>query len=360
MPNQAALKKMAGLADQDVPQAVDVSPAPAANFDDDVPECNSCGFEFYGDSVAQYQQGDCPACDKDPRAEDRPTGPSYESGNSQVPTPPPAISQVDTPPDPGAPTPAPNPGPTPSQDSQGSTSVTFCHGKFVGKSIELPIGKPLGRSTFKELVGKDFPGYERISGRHFELLYEFDTIVDPMALFWVRDLTSTNGTFVNGNRVLNKERFGRGEIVEIAGNPGLAFMHSNQLRIVDKLTGVCVPLGSQTCLGRDPQGDEQMHPLLRFIRTHNLANGQEEKEATNVLRTVSRKHVSITDYYSHNLTITNHSGVGTKVISGGVTHELGVDESVEVPASDCEIKLGKLELSIVSDGTELLESSDTQ
>ena len=76
-----------------------------------------------------------------------------------------------------------------------------------------------------------------------------------------------------------------------------------------------------------------------------MAMGQTEEDAEKLIATVSRKHATVS-LSGTNVTITNHSGLGTKVISGGVTHELTGSESISVPAAGCELCLGKLTFAI--------------
>ena len=61
----------------------------------------------------------------------------------------------------------------------------------AGREYPLPLAAfYIGRSTTNDLVVDD----EQVSGQHASLFYREDT-------FWVEDLKSTNGTYVNGKRI---------------------------------------------------------------------------------------------------------------------------------------------------------------
>jgi len=362
--NRDALLKMAGLEGADTPDFEPVKSAPPA-LPLDAPECKTCGIPFFGDDIIMYNRGECPSCDSDPREEEVPSGPSYSNPSSLPPVPaPPVVTE----------TPTESPSDTDIFSSKPETKSDSCWAKFVfligplrGQNLTVPIGMPFGRKQFAEQVGKDFPGYDRISGKHFEITLNHDKI-------WIQDLDSTNGTICNGKKLSSDEP------VEINGGSVITINKGSQLipmmmvggsdipgpfdieaplstpicRIIEQDTGIFYPLGMelQECIGRDPHNEKSMHPILQFLRLEKLHGGLSSEEVNKQISTISRRHFSIVNK-GENFEIINHSSGGTIVtvdpddILLNKVHKLNDETPLILPSdADISIQAGKITLKI--------------
>jgi hypothetical protein len=87
---------------------------------------------------------------------------------------------------------------------------------FPTGNVEVPAGTSLllGRDPAESLVAAAFAAYENVSRRHATV------IVDDDGHASIRDENSTNGTFVNGDRVLPgiAVRLADGDVVRLAAD----------------------------------------------------------------------------------------------------------------------------------------------
>ncbi len=87
---------------------------------------------------------------------------------------------------------------------------------FPTGNVEVPAGTSLllGRDPAESLVAAAFSQYENVSRRHATV------IVDDAGHASIRDENSTNGTFVNGDRVLPgvAVRLADGDVVRLAAD----------------------------------------------------------------------------------------------------------------------------------------------
>jgi len=147
-----------------------------------------------------------------------------------------------------------------------SNSVAIVSGAEVGR--EFTVGEVLlvGRGPDADVVISE----SDVSARHAELSPNGDGIA-------IVDLGSTNGTFVNGERVVKTRQLGVGDRIQIGGTvlevrsntpaasdvklgpPGLEVTRVRQIPTVPTLrfdsgplAGTTVPVGSQVVVGRDP------------------------------------------------------------------------------------------------------------
>ena len=83
-------------------------------------------------------------------------------------------------------------------DARGAISPSVLRLAFPTGNVEVPAGTSLllGRDPEDSLVAAAFAGYENVSRRHATVT------VDDAGHATIRDDHSTNGTFVNGDRVL--------------------------------------------------------------------------------------------------------------------------------------------------------------
>jgi hypothetical protein len=95
-------------------------------------------------------------------------------------------------------------------------SATVLRLAFPTGNVEVPAGTSLllGRDPSESLVAAAFAQYENVSRRHATVT------VDDAGHATIRDENSTNGTFVNGDRVLPAVavRLADGDIVRLAGD----------------------------------------------------------------------------------------------------------------------------------------------
>jgi pSer/pThr/pTyr-binding forkhead associated (FHA) protein len=101
-------------------------------------------------------------------------------------------------------------------DREGPISPAVLRLAFPTGNVEVPAGTSLllGRDPEDSLVAAAFAGYENVSRRHATVT------VDDAGHATIRDEHSTNGTFVNGDRVLpgTGVRLADGDIVRLAGD----------------------------------------------------------------------------------------------------------------------------------------------
>ena len=64
----------------------------------------------------------------------------------------------------------------------------------------------LGRAPSNDVVIQD----QHVSGRHARVFYEEDA-------FWVEDLDSTNGTYVNGRKIEGRTRLRDADMIKVGG-----------------------------------------------------------------------------------------------------------------------------------------------
>ena len=87
---------------------------------------------------------------------------------------------------------------------------------FPTGNVEVPAGTTLllGRDPAESLVAAAFAGYENVSRRHATVTMDDDGRAS------IRDENSTNGTFVNGDRVLPgvAVRLADGDVVRLAAD----------------------------------------------------------------------------------------------------------------------------------------------
>lgn len=98
----------------------------------------------------------------------------------------------------------------------GPISSTVLRLSFPTGNVEVPAGTTvlLGRDPAESLVAAAFAQYENVSRRHATVT------VDDSGHATIRDESSTNGTFVNGDRVLPgvSVRLADGDIVRLAAD----------------------------------------------------------------------------------------------------------------------------------------------
>ncbi|MGB6454898.1 MAG: FHA domain-containing protein [Streptosporangiaceae bacterium] len=98
----------------------------------------------------------------------------------------------------------------------GPISSTVLRLSFPTGNVEVPAGTTvlLGRDPAESLVAAAFAQYENVSRRHATVT------VDDAGHASIRDESSTNGTFVNGDRVLPgiSVRLTDGDIVRLAAD----------------------------------------------------------------------------------------------------------------------------------------------
>jgi len=102
------------------------------------------------------------------------------------------------------------------EQRSGSISPAVLRLAFPTGNVEVPAGTSLllGRDPAESLVAAAFAGYENVSRRHATVT------VDDHGHASIRDENSTNGTFVNGDRVLPgiNVRLADGDIVRLAAD----------------------------------------------------------------------------------------------------------------------------------------------
>lgn len=103
-----------------------------------------------------------------------------------------------------------------SEQRTGPISSTVLRLSFPTGNVEVPAGTTvlLGRDPTESLVAAAFAQYENVSRRHATVT------VDDSGQATIRDESSTNGTFVNGDRVLPgvSVRLADGDIVRLAAD----------------------------------------------------------------------------------------------------------------------------------------------
>src|SRR5450755_1148879 len=102
------------------------------------------------------------------------------------------------------------------EDKSGSISASVLRLTFPTGNVEVPAGTSLllGRDPGESLVAAAFSRYENVSRRHATVT------VDDSGHASIRDEHSTNGTFVNGDRVLpgTAVRLADGDVVRLAAD----------------------------------------------------------------------------------------------------------------------------------------------
>jgi pSer/pThr/pTyr-binding forkhead associated (FHA) protein len=101
-------------------------------------------------------------------------------------------------------------------DQTGPISSAVLRLSFPTGNVEVPAGTTLllGRDPAESLVAAAFADFENVSRRHATVM------VDDTGRASIRDENSTNGTFVNGDRVLpgNEVRLADGDVVRLAAD----------------------------------------------------------------------------------------------------------------------------------------------
>ncbi len=101
-------------------------------------------------------------------------------------------------------------------DARGPISPAVLRLSFPTGNVEVPAGTSLllGRDPAESLVAAAFASYENVSRRHATVK------MDDGGHATIRDENSTNGTFVNGDRVLPgiAVRLADGDMVRLAGD----------------------------------------------------------------------------------------------------------------------------------------------
>ena len=101
-------------------------------------------------------------------------------------------------------------------ETTGSIALTVLRIAFPTGNVEVPAGTSLllGRDPQESLVAAAFSGFENVSRRHATVT------VDDHGHATIRDENSTNGTFVNGDRVLpgTAVRLADGDLVRLAAD----------------------------------------------------------------------------------------------------------------------------------------------
>lgn len=102
------------------------------------------------------------------------------------------------------------------EDRPGPISPLVLRLSFPTGNVEVPAGTSLllGRDPAESLVAAAFSSFENVSRRHATV------IVDDAGHASIRDEHSTNGTFVNGDRVLPgiAVRLADGDVVRLAAD----------------------------------------------------------------------------------------------------------------------------------------------
>jgi pSer/pThr/pTyr-binding forkhead associated (FHA) protein len=102
------------------------------------------------------------------------------------------------------------------EDRAGPISSAVLRLSFPTGNVEVPAGTTvlLGRDPAESLVAAAFAQYENVSRRHATVA------VDDAGHASIRDENSTNGTFVNGDRVLPgiSVRLADGDVVRLAAD----------------------------------------------------------------------------------------------------------------------------------------------
>jgi pSer/pThr/pTyr-binding forkhead associated (FHA) protein len=108
----------------------------------------------------------------------------------------------------------------------GLISSTVLRLSFPTGNVEVPAGTTvlLGRDPAESLVAAAFAQYENVSRRHAAVT------MDDAGHATIRDENSTNGTFVNGDRVLPgvAVRLADGDIVRLAADVSAEVMLPRQ------------------------------------------------------------------------------------------------------------------------------------
>jgi len=354
--------KKAGLADEDRPEAPDVSHNQLSPSDVDFRECNDshCGYLFYGADVSLYESGGpCPGCDKDPRADDVPPEPSFAHKSGLPPVPPAPQPVSDSRGDSMAEPPSDITPPTQSLSSDtipddGYISVELVIGELAGNTFQLPVGVKLGRKELASILSsKTAFQYEKISGEHIQIELDSEE-------FSIMDLGSTNGTSIDGvpAEPNSPVRIDIGSRISLAKR-GLVLRYiSNHLDsggseghvLVEPTSGVSflITESVEEVIGRDPEGNGSVHQFIQDIFNHGAMGGSVD-EISSQLQTVSRKHVSL-KVEGKNLIVTNYSAKGTKIHEIGSEHETllqGVGEqcTADLVAGQV-IRVGKLHFHV--------------
>lgn len=102
------------------------------------------------------------------------------------------------------------------EDRGSSISAAVLRLAFPTGNVEVPAGTSLllGRDPAESLVAAAFSGFENVSRRHATVM------MDDAGHATVRDEHSTNGTFVNGDRVLpgTAVRLADGDLVRLGAD----------------------------------------------------------------------------------------------------------------------------------------------
>ncbi len=87
-------------------------------------------------------------------------------------------------------------------------TLTVIQGPETGKRFELPVNEPqlIGRSSEALPIGDD-----TVSRRHAEL-------TPDNGIWWIRDLKSQNGTYINGVRVFDRTRLHPGDQIRVGSS----------------------------------------------------------------------------------------------------------------------------------------------
>jgi pSer/pThr/pTyr-binding forkhead associated (FHA) protein len=108
----------------------------------------------------------------------------------------------------------------------GPIALTVLRLSFPTGNVDVPAGTTvlLGRDPAESLVAAAFAQYENVSRRHATVT------VDDAGHASVRDENSTNGTFVNGDRVLpgSSVRLADGDILRLAADVSAEVMLPRQ------------------------------------------------------------------------------------------------------------------------------------
>lgn len=112
------------------------------------------------------------------------------------------------------------------QERPGSISPAVLRLAFPTGNVEVPAGTTLllGRDPAESLVAAAFADYENVSRRHATVT------MDDGGHASIRDENSTNGTFVNGDRVLPgiAVRLADGDVVRLAADVSAEVMLPRQ------------------------------------------------------------------------------------------------------------------------------------
>lgn len=131
-------------------------------------------------------------------------------------------------------------------------------------SIAVPLNRPIvvGRGANCDVV----LSHPKISGQHAKLWLE-------QGILWVADLNSTNGTFINGNRLHNPSPLKLGDVLQFTGDSSVASfrlpesheprtqLHSSMsfaaILKADNanLPHICIPFGGSVNVGRASDND---------------------------------------------------------------------------------------------------------